>query len=75
MNNSPQTPQSPKMKKPKKKRGSHAPSAYNLFVKAHYNSVRHLKRPQERMKELGKKWRKHKENGGDKSATTSVSKK
>ena len=71
---SPQTPQSPDMKKTKKKRKSHAPSAYNLFIKAHYNSVRNLKRPQERMKELGKLWHKHKENG-KKSATKPAAKK
>ena len=69
------THQSPKTKKPKKKRRSHAPSAYNLFIKAHYDSVRHLKRPQERMRELGKLWRKHKEKGGKKSATKPAAKK
>ena len=36
---SPQSPQSPKMTKTKKKRGSHAPSAYNLFVKARTTTV------------------------------------
>ena len=72
---SPPTPQSPKMKKPKKKRRTHAPSAYNLFIKAHYDSVRHLKKVQERMKELGKLWRKHKENGEKNSATKPAAKK
>ena len=67
-------PNSPKMKKPKKKRRSHAPSTYNLFIKAHYDSVRHHKKVQERMKELGKLWRKHKENG-KKSATKPAAKK
>ena len=44
----------------KKRRSSHAPSAYNLFVKKHYDSVRSIKRPQDRMKELGKLWTEHK---------------
>ena len=44
----------------KKKKRSHAPSAYNLFVKKHYDSVRSIKRPQDRMRELGKRWRAHK---------------
>ena len=47
----------------KKRRRSHAPSAYNLFVKAHYDSVRSIKTPQDRMKELGRLWRKHKGAG------------
>ena len=50
-----------KRKSVKKKRRSHAPSAYNLFVKKHYDSVRSIKRPQDRMRELGKRWRKHKQ--------------
>ena len=66
----------------KKRRRSHAPSAYNLFVKAHYDSVRSIKTPQDRMKELGRLWRKHKGAGKSKeikeskeSASTSDSKK
>ena len=63
----------------KKRRRSHAPSAYNLFVKAHYDSVRSIKTPQDRMKELGRLWRKHKGAGESKeskgSASTSDSKK
>ena len=47
----------------KKRRRSHAPSAYNLFVKAHYDGVRSIKSPQDRMKEIGRLWRKHKGAG------------
>ena len=72
---SPTSPhKAPKMKKTKKKRRSHAPSAYNLFIKAHYDSVRYHKKVQERMKALGKLWRQHKENG-KKSATKPAAKK
>ena len=55
----------------KKRRRSHAPSAYNLFVKAHYDSVRSIKTPQDRMKELGRLWRKHKEAGKSKKSKES----
>ena len=48
----------------KKKKRSHAPSAYNLFIKAHYDSVRSIKSPQDRMRELGKLWRAHKKKKG-----------
>ena len=47
-----------------KKKRSHAPSAYNLFIKAHYDSVRSIKSPQDRMRELGKLWRAHKKKKG-----------
>ena len=50
----------PGTKEGAKKKRSHAPSAYNLFVKKHYDSVRSIKRPQDRMRELGKRWRAHK---------------
>lgn len=32
------------------------PSAYALWIKANYDSVRHLQ-PRERISELGKRWR------------------
>ena len=45
-----------KEKAPKKKR-THSPSAYNLFVRKHYDSVRNIPSPQDRMRELGRKWK------------------
>ena len=45
-----------KEKVPKKKQ-IHSPSAYNLFVRKHYDSVRNLPSPQDRMRELGRKWK------------------
>ena len=56
----------PEAKPVTKKRRAHAPSAYNLFVKAHYDSVRSMKRPQDRLKELGRLWQEHKKKGGGK---------
>ena len=41
---------------PKKKR-THSPSAYNLFVRKHYDSVRNIPIPQDRMRELGRRWK------------------
>ena len=37
------------------------PSAYAEFVRDHYDSVRHIPSPQDRMKELGKMWQLHKQ--------------
>jgi len=41
---------------PSKKR-THSPSAYNLFVRKHYDSVRNIPSPQDRMRELGRRWK------------------
>ena len=45
-----------KEKAPKKKR-THSPSAYNLFVRKHYDSVRNIPSPQDRLRELGRRWK------------------
>ena len=45
-----------KEKAPKRKR-THSPSAYNLFVSKHYDSVRNIPSPQDRMRELGRRWK------------------
>ena len=57
-----QTTQSKPIKEKKKR--SHAPSAYNMFIKENYDSVRSIKSPQDRMRELGKLWRAHKNKKG-----------
>ena len=49
----------------KKKKRSHTPSEYNMFVKKHYDSVRSIKGPQDRMRKLGEMWRKHKKEKKD----------
>ena len=41
---------------PSKKR-THSPSAYNLFVRKHYDSVRNIPSPQDSMRELGRRWK------------------
>ena len=46
-----------KTEKAAKKKRTHSPSAYNLFVRKHYDSVRNLPSPQDRMRELGRKWK------------------
>ena len=44
-----------KEKAPKKKR-TYSPSAYNLFVSKHYDSVRNIPCPQDCMRDLGRSW-------------------
>ena len=58
------TKQTKQSKPIKKKKRSHAPSAYNMFIKENYDSVRSIKSPQDRMRELGKLWRAHKNKKG-----------
>ena len=48
-----------KKEKAPKKRRTHGPSAYNLFVRKHYDSVRDIPSPQDRMCELGRRWKAH----------------
>lgn len=40
-----------------KQKRTHSPSAYNLFVRKHYDSVRNIPSPQDRMRELGRRWK------------------
>ena len=65
-----QTTQTTQTKPTKKKKRSHAPSAYNMFIKANYDSVRSIKSPQDRMRELGKLWRAHKKKKGAPTAAS-----